>query len=90
MAMEPSKSLFKTIAIGYICGAGILFLPIFVLSGFQSMAAQADIGLINALVLLVLLPVILALQGIIFGGVVMLGLWVLRKVWPSTVSHENE
>jgi len=83
MDTEPSKNLYKAIVIGYAIGAGILFLPLFILSGFQALAAQADIGLVRALGFLVLLPIILVLQGAIIGGLVLLGLWVLRKIRPS-------
>lgn len=83
MDTEPSKNLYKAIIIGYAIGASVLFLPLFLLSGFQALAAQADIGLVRALGFLVLLPIILVFQGVIFGGVVIFGLWVLRKIRPS-------
>lgn len=79
MIAEPSKALFKTIAVGYAVGAAAFFMPLMLIFFVPSMAAQANIGLAKALGLIALVPVITIFQGMFFGAFVSLGLWVISK-----------
>ncbi|PWN56485.1 hypothetical protein DEH80_06540 [Abyssibacter profundi] len=64
-------------------GAGAFFLPLWLLFAMPSMAQQADIGWAKAIGTAALIPVILIFQGIILGGIVKFGWWIIRKVQRS-------
>ena len=81
--MHPTPSLFKSVLVGYAVGAGALFLPTFLLFVLPSMATQANIGLWKALGIFALLPIILIAQGVILGGVIKFGWWLLGLVRRS-------
>jgi hypothetical protein len=87
---------FKLVATGYFLGAGAIFLPLFALVTVLFMAAGVP-PLVNgepvegsgrflaALMPMIMLPVILALQAVMFGGLAVLGLWVYCKRRPIRV-----
>lgn len=68
-----NKSIFKMVWRGWFVGATIVFVPMILLTIF--LIPQLPISAIFAVLLV---PVVTAFQGVIFGGVVVLGL----KVWP--------
>lgn len=67
------KSIFKMVWRGWFVGATIIFVPMILLAIF--LIPQLPI---SATFLVLLAPVVTAFQGVIFGGIVVLGL----KVWP--------
>ena len=90
---------FKLVATGYFLGAGVIFLPLFalisvitvisiaaggpaVLNGEQ---VQGGPAIFVAILPLVMLPVILAIQALVFGGLAVLGLWLYNKWRPILV-----
>ncbi len=87
---------FKLVATGYFLGAGVIFLPLFVLVTVTFMAAgvpplvngepvEGSGAVLAAFLPLIMLPVILALQAVMFGGLAVLGLWVYNKRRPIRV-----
>lgn len=89
---------FKLVATGYLIGAGVIFVPAFALVTLLSLASGAPMmvngqtvesgGFLLALLPLVLVPLILAMQSVMFGGLVVLGLWLYQKRRPLSVVAE--
>ena len=75
---------FRLIAIGYIIGAGVIFGPLFLLATL-AMGVQRPVMLVGGLIQLLLLPIILAIQSILLGGGVVLGLWLYQKRRPILI-----
>ena len=72
------KSLFKTIWLGWVIGLSAIFIPVFILGGFTAdpeMFKNGPSPFIFALVI----PIAAAIQGVIFGGIILLGLKLLPK-----------
>jgi hypothetical protein len=87
---------FKLVATGYFLGAGVIFIPLFALISVVSLAAgvpptvngqqvEGGGGLLIALLPLILVPVILAIQAVMFGGLAVLGLWLYQKRRPIRI-----
>lgn len=87
---------FKLVATGYFLGTGVIFLPLFVLVTVIFMAAgvppfvngepvEGSGAVFAAFLPLIMLPVILGLQAVMFGGLAVLGLWVYNKRRPIRV-----
>lgn len=87
---------FKLVAIGYFLGAGVIFIPLFALVAVISLAAGVPPtvdgqpvggggGILFAVLPLILVPVILAMQAVMLGGVAVLGLWLYQKRRPIRV-----
>jgi len=80
-------SLFAPVAVGYAIGAGVIFLPMFLLMtplmlmspGMVDQSEQAVSGAIFVFAPLIMLPLILIMQSVMFGGLIMLGLAIYRK-----------
>ena len=93
--LAPSGA-FKLIATGYLLGAGAIFVPLFVLIAVLTLATGAS-AMMNGQVVhgsarflvglmpVVLVPVVLALQAVMFGGLVVFGLWLYTKRRPIRV-----
>lgn len=79
-------SLFAPIAVGYGVGAGVIFIPMFLLIGLLSLFGPAGVDQsgqpVNTsammLPMVVMVPFILAMQAVMFGGLVLLGLAIYR------------
>ena len=87
---------FKLVATGYFLGTGVIFLPLFALVTVTALAAgvpptlngepvEGSGGVFVAFLPLFLVPVILALQAVMFGGLAVLGLWLYSKRRPIRV-----
>jgi hypothetical protein len=87
---------FKLMATGYFLGAAVIFLPLFALVSVISLAAggpsavngqPAEAGgvILFAILPLIMVPVILAMQAVMLGGLAVLGLWLYRKRKPIRV-----
>ena len=81
---------FKLVATGYFLGAGVIFVPLFVLVTVISLAAgvpptvngvpiEGSGGVFVGILPLIMVPLILALQAVMFGGLAVLGLWLYSK-----------
>ncbi len=89
--------LFKLVAVGYLLGAGAIFVPLFLLISVIAVAAGAPMmvngqpveggGILLALLPVLMLPVILAIQAVMFGMLVTLGLWIYSKVRTIRVAR---
>ena len=87
---------FKLVATGYFLGAGVIFVPLFALVTVISLAAGVPPtvngqeveggGMILAILPLVVVPIILAMQAVMFGGLAVLGLWLYSKRRPIRVT----
>lgn len=88
---------FKLIATGYLLGAGVIFLPAFAIVGVTATVSHAPVtvngevvegGFAAAFGLapLVLLPIALAIQSVIFGGIGVLGLWLYTRWRPIRIT----
>ncbi|MGH6999043.1 MAG: hypothetical protein ACREEO_12670, partial [Phenylobacterium sp.] len=78
--------VLKMIATGYLIGAGVLsFVAIAVmeLSGASAVTTEGPIG--KAVILLLVVPLVLGVQGLMFGALVVFGLWLLRRKWDLRV-----
>lgn len=72
-------SMFPVLWTGYVFGFGCFFLPIFLLIALISLFASASGSGAEALAVIpmvIMVPIILALQGVIVSGAVLLGLLV--------------
>jgi hypothetical protein len=91
------SSLYKPIAFGYAIGMGVIFIPMFVLMlpilvfspGVQDQGGHlvTGAGPILAMMapMIVMVPIILALQGLLIGGAIVLGLAIYRTRRPIRV-----
>lgn len=90
---------FKLVATGYFLGAGVIFLPLFVLATVISLAAgvpptwngqavEGSGGVLFVFLPLIMVPVILAFHAVMFGGLIVLGLWIYQKRRPIRVIEE--
>ncbi len=90
---------FKLVATGYFVGAGVIFLPLFVLITLVSLAVGAPAmvngqtveggaGFLVSVLPLVMVPVILALQAMMFSALAVLGLWIYSRRRPIRVVEE--
>ena len=88
---------FKLIATGYLLGAGVIFIPAFVVMGLVATLAGAPIvvngqvveggfATVAGLAPLFLLPVILAGQAMVLSGIIVLGLWLYTRWRPIRVT----
>jgi uncharacterized protein (DUF2062 family) len=91
-------SAFKVIATGYLVGAGAIFLPLFTLITLVAFAAGAPMtvngevvegGGLIALMPIIMVPFILAMQSLLFGGLIVLGLWLFQMRWPIRVVSDD-
>src|SRR5262249_50075733 len=74
MLATPSKSLFHSVAVGFMVGYGVIFLPAAVLGlAFSGMASHMGWGAAIAL-MFVGVPLILAANSYVLAALVMLGL----------------
>lgn len=92
-------SLFKLASLGYLMGAGLIAVPVFLLATLftllaisAGMPANANgapvtggLALVTAAMPLIVLPFILALQAIMFGGLITLGLWLYTRRRPIEI-----
>ena len=87
---------FRLVATGYFLGTGVIFLPLFALATVTTLAAgvpptlngepvEGSGGILVAFLPLILVPVVLALQAVMFGGLAVLGLWLYSKRRPIRV-----
>ena len=75
---------FRLVATGYIIGASVIFGPLFLFATL-AMGVQRPVLLVGGLLQLLLLPVVLGIQSLLFGGVIVLGLWLYQKRRPIVV-----
>ena len=94
-------SAFKLVATGYLIGAGVIFVPLFGLTMLAGLAGggpmklngqvvEGSAGVLLALLPLVMLPFIVAMQSVMFGGLVVFGLWLYQKRRPLRVIVEAD
>lgn len=87
---------FKLVAVGYLLGAGVIFVPFFVLGSLLLVAAGAPMtvngqvvegagGALAALLPMIMLPLVLGIQALMLGGLAVLGLWLYSKRRPIRV-----
>lgn len=90
---------FKLVAVGYFVGAGAIFLPLFALVTVITVASgipptvngqqvEGAGALLFSLLPLVMLPVVLAIQAVMFGGLVTLGLLLYQKFNPIRIVED--
>ena len=80
-------SLFGPVAVGYAVGAGVIFIPLFLLMGLLfafspqvvDQNGQSVSGAAMALPMIIMVPFIVVMQGAMFGGIVLFGLAIYRK-----------
>jgi hypothetical protein len=90
-------SLFAPVAVGYGVGAGLIFLPAFLLVGLVGSFApvvdqsgQTISGAAIFLPMVIMVPFILLMQSVIFAGLIMLGLAVYRRFGKIEVTSVRE
>ena len=90
---------FKLLATGYFLGAAVIFLPLFALIAviaaisigaggpalLNGEQVQGGAAIFVAILPLVMLPMILAMQALMIGGLAVLGLWLYNKWRPILV-----
>lgn len=80
------SGLFRLVWRGWFAGVLVIFIPIWLLA-LIVLALQGNWrALVPAAGLLILMPVIAAVQGVMFSGLVWLGL----TVWPPRQSREQD
>lgn len=91
---------FKLVALGYLIGAGAIFAPLFALvtliaagSGapttLNGEVVNGGAALMVAAMPFIMLPVVLAMQAAMFGGLVVFGLWLYHKRRPIIIVDET-
>ncbi len=96
-----SASFFKPVAVGYVLGAAVFFVPVLLLMALTGivMVATGSTGgneidgsnpLPHLMMGFIMVPVILILQSMMFGGLVVLGLTIYRIKQPIQVSNRTE
>jgi hypothetical protein len=91
-------SLFGPIAVGYGIGAGVIFIPMFLLIGVLSLFAPAGVDQSGQTVsasamflpVIIMVPFILAMQAMMIGGLIMLGLSIYRTWGTLRVTSVRE
>jgi hypothetical protein len=91
-------SLFGPIAVGYGIGAGVIFIPMFLVMGllFSFIPTGVDQNgqtvspAVMVLPMVVMVPFIVAMQSVMIGGIIMLGLAIYRKWGTLRVSSVRE
>lgn len=80
------SSLFGPVAVGYGIGAGIIFIPTFLLIGLAfwfvpgvDQTGQPINGAMMVLPMVIMVPFIVAMQSAMLAGLVMLGLAIYRQ-----------
>lgn len=87
---------FKLVATGYFLGAGVIFLPLFAIFMVITLAlggaptlngepVEGSGGILVAFLPLIMAPVILAIQAVMFGGLAVFGLWLYTKWRPIRI-----
>ncbi len=90
---------FKLMATGYFLGAGVIFLPLFALvtvmllvagvpPTVNGQAVEGDGSVLFALVPLIMVPVVLAMQAVMLGALAVLGLWLYHKWKPIRIVED--
>ena len=80
MLATPSKPLFHSVAVGFMVGYGVVFLPILILGlTFGGMGERMGWGVAIGL-FFVGLPLILAANSYLLSAFVMLGLFFVAKI----------
>ena len=96
-----STSFFKPVAIGFILGAAVFFVPMLLLMALMGIVtvATGDAGgpeaggtspLSHIMLGFVMVPLILVMQSVMFGGLVVLGLSIYRIKRPILVSNYTQ
>jgi hypothetical protein len=91
---------FKLVALGYLIGAGAIFAPLFALVALIAVGSGAPTtlngevvnggaALMVAAMPFIMLPVVLAMQAAMFGGLVVFGLWLYHKRRPIIIVDET-
>lgn len=94
-------SAFRPIAIAYFLGAGVFIAPMFVLVTLIQLAVggpatlngkpiEAGAATLFTLLPLVVLPLVLAGQAVLFGGLIVFGLWLYQRRKPIRVVPQDE
>jgi hypothetical protein len=89
-----SGNFFKPVAIGYVIGMGVFFLPIILMTipmmilmpGVEGESQSMSMALSG----LIMVPFILILQSVMFGGLVVLGLSIYRLRWPIRITNKTQ
>lgn len=72
-------SLLKLIAVGWMVGAGIFFIPVFLMAALTGVLWLHEGLGFEGIIFVVFLPFAVALQGLVLGAFVLFGLWIYRK-----------
>ncbi|WP_373034143.1 hypothetical protein [Sulfurovum sp.] len=81
----PFTSIMKITFFGYFIGMGLVIIP-FVLLDVGGMSENT-----NRITAIIIIPIILAIQAVLLGLVLNLGLFIYSKVKPIEVEHsENQ
>lgn len=72
-------SLLKLIWTGYVIGAGVFFIPVFLMAALTGVLWLHEGLGFEGMMFVVFLPFAVALQGLALGAIVLLGLWIYRK-----------
>lgn len=91
-------SLFGPVAVGYGIGAGVIFIPMFLLMGLLSLFVPSGVDQSGQTVsasamflpMIIMVPFILAMQAVMFGGLIMLGLSIYRTWGTLRVTSVRE
>ncbi|MBI3438180.1 MAG: hypothetical protein HY054_05940 [Proteobacteria bacterium] len=88
---EPA-SLFKFVFVGVLLGEGVIFVPFFLLMMVMFLVMpQSNIqGPRDAIFIVpVLLPMIIAMHTLMFGGMIVLGLWLFSLRGKLEIASED-
>lgn len=97
--LKPGAA-FRLIATGYLFGAGALFIPLFAVITIVMVVGGAPMKvngenvhgsarLLAQLAPVLMVPIILAMQSVMIGGLIVFGLWLYQKRRPIRVIAEE-
>lgn len=84
-----AESLFKFAFVGIALGEALIFGPLFLLAfGALSFSTEFPSQMFPLYMMPVILPFIFVMHGLMFGGMIVLGLWVYSRFGKLEVVNE--
>ena len=77
------SSLMKMLFFGYVIGMGLIIIPF----AFLDIVNLKEFT--NSIIAIVIIPTIILVQGVVFGLIINLGLFVYKKFKPIIIEHEK-
>ena len=84
-----TSELIKLVGVGYVFGAGILFIIPILLGLLVALVSGNTSEMLEIGVALLLIPIILAMQAVMFSLIIALGHKIFKKFKPLEIEQEK-